>query len=786
MTTKRLQVASFYLAALVIAVLIYNRGFPPDDWQDTTDSHRPSGPAVEAAAPHLGPSDIGQIWANEGGDKIWQSEQRATADPTSVYNSVWDGNTISLFGARNEVVGFNLIIEAPTSDATGVQVSMTTLTGPDGAQITTRPAAPNEDLFNYVGRNIELFYVRYLEIQGLSQLGYENYYDERHVPERCRRPHDGRFALPGTGWVDRPCHNQMHPDILVPLELHTPFTVTAGTNQSIWGDIYIPKSTPPGMYTGTIQVTEDGAPTRQIPIQLRVRDFELPDLPSARTMLVIGPSDINLVYLDNAWPNPGTPEYEQSLQLTDRHAQMAHRHKISIIGQDAAAPSDMDEVWTDRLSGELFTPVQGYDGVGVGVGNNVYSIGTYGSWRWRWDDESEQEMWINTDAWVNWFDAQAFDTPTEYFLYLIDESSDYAQTEQWAQWMDNNPGPGQRLMSMATVRLPAAVSEIPSLDVPTTGGGTGLTQEWQDAMDQYQADPNKWVYGYNGHRPATGTFLTEDDGVALRALEWAYYKKGFDRWFYWESTYYVNFQAYGYSDPRGQTNLFQQAQTFGYYSSDNDVEGQTGWNYSNGDGVLFYPGTEKRYPAESYNLMGPFASMRLKLWRRGIQDVDYLTLAAAVDPERTAAIVDAMIPKVLWEVGVENPADPTYVYSDINWSVDPDVWEAAREELADIIEGGNLVLHGRPADQSIQLDWTITTSQTIDSWLIEYYTQTASAPYTLTLPLSTTRAHTLTNLQNYQWYTLTLSAITDQSAWISDTVRVMPTDIFVHLPLVLK
>jgi hypothetical protein len=43
----------------------------------------------------------------------------------------------------------------------------------------------------------------------------------------------------------------------------------------------------------------------------------------------------------------------------------------------------MDEAWVGRLSGELFTSSRGYDGVGVGVGNNIYSIGTYGSWPWQ-------------------------------------------------------------------------------------------------------------------------------------------------------------------------------------------------------------------------------------------------------------------------------------------------------------------------------------------------------------------------------------------------------------------
>ena len=353
----------------------------------------------------------------------------------------------------------------------------------------------------------------------------------------------------------------------------------------------------------------------------------------------------------------------------------------------------MDEAWTDRLSGGLFTSAEGYDGVGAGVGNNVYSVGTYGSWSWRGGGEAD--MWANTDLWVNWFEAQAFATPTEAFLYLIDESDDYAQIEQWSQWMDSNPGPGRRLMSMATIDLPAAAAETPSLDMPTSLSQFGLTDVWQDAADACAADPSKRFTMYNGTRPASGSFATEDDGVALRELAWGQYKKGVDRWFYWESTYYVNDQCYGYDDPRAYVNLFQQAQTYGCYDDDDDSLGQAGWNFFNGDGVLFYPGTDTRYPEESYGVMGPFASLRLKHWRRGIQDVDYLTLAAAINPTRTAEIVEEVVPTVLWEYGVSDPEDPTWVLADISWSTDPDDWEAARAELADIIEGAHAGLSRR-------------------------------------------------------------------------------------------
>ena len=685
------RICSVLLVLLVMSACATQR-FPLAEPSDPPDSTSFALPTHEAQATpgDLDPGTrdgIARVWANDGGGKVTRDELRATNDPNSVHNSAWDGTTISLFGARNEVVSFNLVLEAPATAANGVVVRLEELAGSDGAVIGTR-AASGEELFDYVGRNIELFFVRYLEIKGLSvDLAYDSY-DERHIPERCRRAYDEEGVGSGT-WDDRPCHNKLYPEIAVPLELHTPFAIPAGSNQSIWGDVYIPKDTAPGTYGGTVAIYQDGSLAWEVPIQLSVRDFALPDLPSARTMLDVCLECINERYFgeENAYPEPGSDVYRQGLELANRHLQLAHRHKISLIDGGDIEPREMDEMWTASLSGELFTAARGYDGIGTGVGNNVYSIGTYGSWGWQ--DGGEAEMWANADAWVNWFEAQSFSTPTDYFLYLSDESEDYAQTERWAQWLNSNPGPGRRLMSMATIDIAEAADHTPSLDIAAFGAGYGLEDRYQAAADLYAGDTDRRFYVYNGSRPATGSFAIEDDGVALRQLGWTQVKKQVDRWSYWASTYYQNWQCYGYDDPEAQTNVFQQAQTFGCYELDDyddEALGQAGWNYFNGDGVLFYPGTDMYFARESYGLMGPIASLRLKHWRRGIQDADYLALAAQIDPVRTAELVNEMVPRVLWEVGVEDPEDPTWVRTDVSWPTDPDAWESARAELASIIE----------------------------------------------------------------------------------------------------
>ena len=623
------------------------------------------------------------LWANEGGDKVTQEELRATNNPNTVLNSVWNGVSISLFGARNEIVSFNLVIEAPQSTVTGIDVAVSSLIEPNGNSISSRSASGNE-VFNFADRNIELFYVKYLKIEGLSILAYDGYYyDERHVPERLRRPYDLNTGEGTGGWVDRSDHDKFYPDIAVPLELNSPFDILAGQSQCIWGDIYIPKRVSSGNYTGKVTVTKDGAIYREIPIILSVSNFALPDTPSAKTMMFFDLENLGDRYLGEKYPDQGTELYNKLVSVANLHFQLAHRHKISLF--DNPIPVDqMSEAWLSRLNGELFTSAKGYDGVGVGVGNNIYVIGAYGGWPWEGQDKSE--MWKNTDAWVNWFNNQNFATPTEYFLYLIDESEDYPQIEQWAQWIENNPGSGRELKSFATIDLPTATAETPSLDIPCSGAGLGIIDLWNNALAYQKTKPGGAFYMYNGQRPASGSFATDDDGIALRLLAWGQYKMEIDRWFYWDSTYYDNYQGY-----LGQTNVFKNAQTFGQYDQPDSVRGKNGNNYMNGDGVMFYPGTDTRFPEDSYDVMGPFASLRLKYWRRGIQDVDYLALAAKINPTNTNQIMERMVPKFLWEYDVEEPTDPTYLHTDISWSTNPNVWEETRRELTAIIEGTEYV-----------------------------------------------------------------------------------------------
>lgn len=629
------------------------------------------------------PGAITAVWANTGEDKVAQDELRTKTGNRPVLNRSWDGRTVRLFGAKNEVVAFNLVLEAG-SGAAAKQVSLQfdRLTGPNGFSIRSLPVADKQGVFDWTQRDIELFYVKYLKIKGLSMLSYGTY-DEEHIPERFRLPQaaDGSYI---GGWTDRPDHDKYYPDIAVPMETAPAFTIGGKTNQSIWVDVYIPADAPAGSFTGEVLIKAGSAVTYRVPVQLTVRNFALPDMPASKTMLATSFHDIAERYTGTPYPSANSQQDQLAKLVMDRQTLLAHRHKISLIDDNSGASAWMNDrprpEWEPRLSGSLFTAANGYRGPGAGIGNDVFSIGTYGQWQDWWGTPTAAGLWSHTNGWESWFAANS--PSTERFLYLVDESEDYAQTETWAGWMRSNPGPGANLKSFATGDLLKISAFVPSLAISASWIAVGQNALWQNAINIAHA-AGKQVYLYNGQRPASGSFATEDDGIALRELAWGQYKKKIDRWFFWEATYYNDYQS-----GRGQTNVFANAQTFGGTTTFDASLGMTGWNASNGDGVLFYPGIDKKFPKESLGLQGPIASLRLKHWRRGIQDADYLTMAAKINPAAVAALVQKMVPKVLWENDVSDPDDPTWVIAPISWSTNPDDWEAARQQLADIIEGG--------------------------------------------------------------------------------------------------
>lgn len=723
-----------------------------------TDSRRYSDP--------IRPAGVSAVWANDGGEKLPAEDIRATtpataiaavvpAAPTTNLVNVGDG-TYRIFGARNETLGFCLQLES-TAGATGLSVAVSSLTGPGGAAITTTSRS-NADygsassVCNYTGRNIEVFLLDYVPIEMLSRLSYERY-DERHVPHKLRAPS-------GSGpWASRPGAGKFFPEWCVPHEWRSTFSIAAGKSQGVWVDVYIPKGTAPGTYTGTISIRKDGAEVRAIPLQLKVRNFTLPDVPVGKTVC----------YLNEGYTGEAFGAGNQA-NMMKAMKQMLHRHGVTPVSNEntpgISPPTAAEQA---QLNGVLYSSAEGYDGYGKDTPDRFYWVGIYGAAIWRDADQATYSTRLN--EWATWFSANA---PTcEFQYYLTDEPRAYkinsivkgatttlvvggtghggigtagqsirvggatgvtsingtftissktetggntevvipvdtsaagtygaGSAECSTDWVSivskvdkvlGAGSPGNTVKTFITANMREVSKLDPRIDVVAAWFSQEQNPQYGALVAAHNATPGHQYWQYNGKRIASGSWATEDDGVALRATMWAQFKLlgNQARWYYWSANYWRDYQT-GRPTVNQPIDLWTDAITFGNPgfppTGDTNYGPRYGFNTTNGDGVLLAPGRDVRFSSSGPGVLGPVASLRLKLWRRAIHDVDYLAQASAINAGSVTSIVSTRVPAVLWEVDVDDDNDPTYRNAPISWSINPDDWEASRKALADIVD----------------------------------------------------------------------------------------------------
>ncbi len=566
--------------------------------------------------PAFSQSGVTRVWAVGDGEKVKRDDLSHWA-ATSSDNAVWDGATVRLFGARNEIVAFQLILEARGSGASDVDVRLDSLAGP-GYTIANRSA--NDDPFDFQGRHVELFLEHYINVTQRSMSGgIAAWYDARPLPDAEH-----------LGWI---------PDALVPFQATpgtadwvggAPFAIGAGRTQAVWADITIPRDAPPGTYRATIRVSEQGRQTFAIPLVLTVYSFTLPDSTGFHNTFYIE----NKLLTRHPGVSTGTDAY---WKLFQKYMHLAHRHRIDLTdGRRTLAV--FDDQLKDYYTGSRYTPAFGYDGPGRGVGNATYSIGTYdqpSNGHVSGFDPVTREGWqAASDAWESWFRTHAPEVVR--FKYMTDEpdqdtTKHYATVRERASWIRDNPGPGGDLGIFCTVKLdPRLEGSINFWSVTGQSGydpGDGIRMGYQvQRANELRARGDR-VGIYNGTRPSFGIFEWIDNvATDPRVNPWIAFKYDVDQFFLWETGLVYN-QSF-------QTKQNPWRTPYQTYSG-----GKVKW----GHGTVFYTGNDALFPDESRGIDGPIASIRIKNWRRGQQDYEYLRLARSAGID-TREIVDRIVP----------------------------------------------------------------------------------------------------------------------------------------------
>lgn len=578
------------------------------------------------AAPEDEPiAGVASIWAVHDGEKIERDELDS---PYEAGNTAWDGETIRLFGARNEVLAFQLVVEADGKGVSGLDVQLPELAHAGGdAAITYAP--PGDDPTAYAGRPISIFTEHYMNVETASDAGW------RYRPGGPAAPADP------TGW--KPV--QLVPENAKPGKGGLPIDIPPGQNQAIWIEVYTGRDLPTGVYQGSVEVSAGGA-VRHVPVELEIFDFTLPDESSLNMMIYFEEEQVDL-YMGEG--------------LADRFHRFAHRHRVELVhGYD---PESLDAA-LGRFDGSDFGARAGYDGPGRGVGNRIAPASFYGP---TWEYEQEWTAQEASDAWMTYLEDNIPGLIT--FLYMPDEpgSSQYDEIHEMASYVHDNPGPGQALPIFVTSAYKAGLDG--AIDI-----WCSPAQSYEIAVAEQQRAEGREYWFYNGHRPHSGSIVIDSPATDPRVQAWIAFKHGVEVYFYWHSDHWKhNFQKVGDK----VQDVWANPITF-------DNRGQPGkplhsQGFANGDGVLVYPGKELLHPEQDRGIAGPVSTIQLANFRRGAQDHLYLTMARDLGlTDVVESALSGVVPAVLSDSG-----------DAVGFSEHGDEYEAVRRALAEAIAAAN-------------------------------------------------------------------------------------------------
>jgi hypothetical protein len=535
---------------------------------------------------------VRRIWAVNDGEKI---ERDAITHPAAARNSAWDGRTVHVFGARNEIVAFQLIVEADARGIDALGVHLAALASRSD-RITYRP--PAADPTDSVDRPIQIFTENYMLVTTPSQASWVYDWKSPAAP-----------ADP-TGW--KPV--QLVPENAKRGKGGLPIAVRPRENQAIWVEIYIGRRREPGVYRGTINLSADGT-QGSVPIELEVFGFTLPDENSMHAMLFYTSDQAELYHGRNM-----DPAYNR----------FAHRHRVELV--HAYDETTIAAVW-DRFSGAEFTRDRGYEGPGEGTGNVLAPRSFYGPGR---DFDDRASAWTKSDAWMTFLRERLPRAIT--FLYMPDEPRPpaYRRILTLAGNVHSNPGPGRALPIFVTSKY------VQPLDTAIDIWCSGPKGFQLDVVSKERARGREYWF-YNGGRPQGGAITIDAPATDARATIWAAFKHDVRVYFYWHSVHWRH-----NSQKRGERNQNVWANSITF---DNRQEpGDAG--FIHGDGVLMYPGEERLHPEEDRGVSGPVGTIQLANFRRGLEDHQYLTLARklGLESEVTNAL-QTIVPRVFSDAG---------------------------------------------------------------------------------------------------------------------------------------
>jgi hypothetical protein len=496
---------------------------------------------------------------------------------------------IDLFSGRNEFESFQVVFQADSDDINGIDINVSDLKGPDGALI---------------GRdNITAYFERFLNLPRPSSVeGAAGEWPDPLIPRVDQYFREKRNAFP--------------------------FKLAKRRNQPIWIEIYVPTSTRPGVYRGTVTILVAGQRDTIIPVTLEVGRFTLPStssLPNTFGFNGIGAVRQHLgKYTNDADVRRYTFVYRKAGLL----------HRLSLHGGSMTPPAyrvtngniEIDWTYYDQelspfLDGKVFGPDQPLPGARA----TAVDLPTHRGL------QTDQQRILYWRAVANHFRQRGW--IDRLFNYVWDEP----KPDSYPPMLERGRlvhSADRDLKNLVTASLNEKWIDVIDIWVPLVNcfaAKAGFNDFCDSQMGRagYQTELAKgrklWWYqscGSHGCEIVGGeyfrgwpSYVIDTASVANRIMPWLAWKYSIGG-----ELYYNTDEAY--SRPRDAWN---DVYLFG----------------GNGDGTLFYPG-RPRVIGGMTDI--PIESIRLKLIREGLEDYEYLVLLSRLGGSELASrFVDQLV-----------------------------------------------------------------------------------------------------------------------------------------------
>lgn len=516
------------------------------------------------------------------------------------------GHAVVLSAARGEFEPAQVVLR-PERAVSGLTVAVEALRGPEGAEI---PAGAVQV------KQVEYVYVH--------------------------RPSDA------WGCVD------WWPDPLPLVE--EPLTLESGRNYPFWIVVQVPRDAGAGTYKGTVRFQSEDWNV-QVPLQLRVYDFTIPQRSSVRSGFGFSPGLLRQYH--------HLESKEEVDQVTDLYFQSFRDHRISPYDPTLLHPIQykLNDSYTFDFSdfdqaGQRYFDEFGFNGLrldleGMGGGTfhsrqkgriGPYEQGTPEHERLFREYASTIEKHLQEKGWLD-----------KAYVYWFDEPDpkDYEFVAEGMEMIKRN-APG----------LKRFLTEQPEPEL------LGHVDIWCAILDQYDPEGAKerqklgeefWWYVCTGPKqPYPGLFI-DHPAVDMRMWLWMTYRFNLQGCLVWQSNYWTSGAAF--PSPKLQDPW---SDPMSYVSGYDNPPGYIGY-WGNGDGRFMYP--PKNWTDGKKRITGPVDSIRWEMLREGFEDYEYFKLVenALKDgnlaaPQREKAEELLWIPTSIIGSMTEYTKDPTPLY----------------------------------------------------------------------------------------------------------------------------